>query len=67
MCLLVGVPCSAVLCRAVFTQVDLAVQLFPGVAAAPLILGTLSGCGGRLLADAIMTSWQVSQSGWVVE
>lgn len=40
-------------------QIDLAVQLFPGVAAAPLILGTIAGCGGRLLADGIMTGWQV--------
>jgi hypothetical protein len=40
-------------------QVNLAVQLYPGVVAAPIILGTISGCGGRLLADGIMTGWQV--------
>lgn len=38
-------------------QVDTAVQLYPGVVAAPLILGTLAGCGGRLIADALLHSW----------
>jgi hypothetical protein len=43
-------------------QVNLAVQLYPGSVAPALILGTLAGCGGRLLADGIMTGWQVSAS-----
>lgn len=47
--------CVGVCC----VQIDLAVQLYPGVHAAPLILGTIAGCGGRLLADGIMTGWQV--------
>ncbi|KAF8062702.1 clasp1b [Scenedesmus sp. PABB004] len=38
-------------------QVDLAVALYPGIAAAPLLLGTLAGCGGRLIADALLTAW----------
>jgi hypothetical protein len=33
-------------------RVDAAVRLHPGVVAAPIILGTLAGCGGRLLVDA---------------
>lgn len=38
-------------------QVDLAVKLYPGIVAAPLLLGTLAGCGGRLLADTLLHSW----------
>ncbi|EFN53280.1 hypothetical protein CHLNCDRAFT_136911 [Chlorella variabilis] len=33
-------------------RVNAAVKLHPGVVAAPLVLGTLGGCGGRLLVDA---------------
>lgn len=33
-------------------RVNAAVKLFPGVAAAPLVLGTLAGAGGKLLTDA---------------
>ena len=33
-------------------RVDAAVRLHPGVVAAPIILGTIAGCGGRLLVDA---------------
>lgn len=40
-------------------QVNLAVHLFPGLHAPALILGTIAGCGGRILADGIMTGWQV--------
>ena len=43
---------------ALLLQVDLAVQLYPGVVAAPLILGTLAGCGGRILADILLHSWE---------
>lgn len=42
----------------IVARVNLAVQLYPGVHTAPLILGTIAGCGGRLLADGIMTGWQ---------
>jgi len=38
-------------------QVDVAVKLYPGIAAAPLLLGTLAGCGGRLIADALLHNW----------
>lgn len=38
----------------VFAQVDLAIKLYPGIVAAPLLLGTLAGCGGRLIADALL-------------
>lgn len=27
--------------------------MYPGIVAAPLVLGTLAGCGGRLIADAL--------------
>ena len=43
--------------RLIIARVDLAVRLYPGVVAAPLLLGTLAGCGGRLLADAILWGW----------
>jgi len=42
----------------IISRVDLAVQLYPGVVAAPLILGTLAGCGGRILADILLHSWE---------
>ena len=35
-------------------RVDVAVRLFPGVIAAPLVLGTLGGSGGRLCVDLIL-------------
>ncbi|EFJ49844.1 hypothetical protein VOLCADRAFT_104093 [Volvox carteri f. nagariensis] len=41
----------------IINRVDLAVALFPGVIAAPLILGTLAGSGGKLLVDAIRHHW----------
>lgn len=36
----------------VVQRVDAAVRLHPGVVAAPILLGTLSACGGTLLVDA---------------
>lgn len=36
----------------VVQRVDAAVRLHPGVVAAPIVLGTLSACGGTLLVDA---------------
>ncbi|KXZ41319.1 hypothetical protein GPECTOR_557g577 [Gonium pectorale] len=41
----------------IISRVDLAVSLYPGVVAAPLILGTLAGCGGKLITDAIRGGW----------
>lgn len=38
-------------------QVDLAVSLYPGVVAAPLILGTLAGSGGKMITDGIRGGW----------
>ena len=35
-------------------RVDAAAALFPGVIAAPLMLGTLAASGGKLCVDAIM-------------
>ena len=35
-------------------RVDVAVRLFPGVIAAPLVLGTVAGSGGRLCVDLIL-------------
>lgn len=38
-------------------QVDLAVTKYPGVIAAPLILGTIAGAGGKLITDGIRGGW----------
>lgn len=38
-------------------QVDIASTLYPGVVAAPLIMGTLAGCGGKLVGDVIRHGW----------
>ena len=35
-------------------RVDVACRLFPGVIAAPLVLGTVGGAGGRLCVDLIL-------------
>ncbi len=35
-------------------RVDIAVRQFPGVVAAPLVLGTVAGSGGRLCVDLIL-------------
>lgn len=43
--------------RLIIARVDLAVAMYPGVVAAPLLLGTVAGCGGRLLADLVMWGW----------
>lgn len=43
--------------KLILARVDLAVRIFPGVAAAPLLLGTLGGCGGRLLCDLVKHGW----------
>ena len=37
-------------------RVDLAVQLFPGVVAAPLLLGSIAGTGGRFSIDPILAA-----------
>eukprot|EP00877_Chromochloris_zofingiensis_P008632 jgi/Chrzof1/4021/Cz13g17150.t1 len=46
----------------IIARVNLANELYPGVIAAPLILGTIAGCGGRLLADGIKHSWSIMSS-----
>lgn len=38
----------------IVARVDLAVRLFPGVVAAPLVLGTVGGSGGKFCVDALM-------------
>lgn len=40
----------------VVARVDTAVRRFPGVIAAPLLLGTLAGCAGKILTDAALVS-----------
>ena len=35
------------------SRVNISVQKFPGVIAAPLLIGTLAGCGGKLLQDGV--------------
>jgi hypothetical protein len=54
------------------SRVDLSVTLFPGVVAAPLVLGTISGCGGKVVVDAMMFGWgsmpgkaEISEPGFV--
>lgn len=52
------VTSPAKVCRSVLRanqivqRVNAAVKLYPGVVAAPLVLGTLAGAGGKLLTDA---------------
>lgn len=38
----------------IVARVDLAVKLFPGVIAAPLVLGTVAGSAGKFVADAVL-------------
>lgn len=37
----------------IVSRVDLSVQKFPGVIAAPLVIGTIGGSGGKFLVDGI--------------
>jgi hypothetical protein len=50
--------CTALL-RALLmvSRVDLAVAMFPGVIAAPLVLGTIAGSGGKFIVDAMKFGW----------
>ncbi|GBF92452.1 hypothetical protein Rsub_04556 [Raphidocelis subcapitata] len=41
----------------IVARVDLACSMFPGVVAAPLVLGTIAGCGGKVIVDAIKFGW----------
>ncbi|KAI8470760.1 MAG: hypothetical protein J3K34DRAFT_521068 [Monoraphidium minutum] len=41
----------------IVARVNLAAELFPGNFSAALILGTISGCGGRLVADSMKFGW----------
>lgn len=45
----------------IFHRVSTAVVLFPGVLAAPLILGTLAGSAGKMLVDALQVSAGISK------
>lgn len=67
-----GLPplrCAAKLCRAVLRattvvqRVDAAARLHPGVVAAPVVLGTLAGAGGKLLTDAFLHCAGYTQGG----
>ncbi|KAL4459047.1 hypothetical protein ABPG75_013912 [Micractinium tetrahymenae] len=47
--------CSAILrATTVVQRVNAAAKLHPGVVAAPLVLGTLAGAGGKMLTDAFL-------------
>lgn len=37
----------------IIARVDMSLVRYPGIAAAPLVLGTLGGCGGKFLQDAL--------------
>ena len=68
---LLPVRTVALACRAVFRaglimqRVDVGAKLFPGVAAAPLVLGMLAGSGGALLVDAatILAGYSKGEAG----
>lgn len=53
-------PAQACLCvlrsSLIVHRVGAAVAVFPGVLAAPLVLGTLSGSGGKVISDAIQAA-----------
>ena len=53
MCL--ALQCCLNILRAglIASRVNLSVQKFPGVIAAPLVIGTIGGSGGKLLLDGI--------------
>jgi hypothetical protein len=38
-------------------RVDLCRELFPGVLAAPLVIGTIAGSGGRFSIDAVLAGF----------
>lgn len=42
-------------------RVDAAVRVYPGVWAAPLILGTIGATGGKFLVDAVLILTGVSK------
>lgn len=39
------------------SRIDLVTQLYPGVIAAPLIIGSIAGTGGRFSIDPILSSF----------
>ena len=39
------------------SRVDLCGELFPGVIAAPLVVGTIGGSGGRFSIDAVLAGF----------
>lgn len=41
------------------SRIDLSTQLYPGVIAAPLIIGSIAGSGGRFSIDPILGSFGV--------
>lgn len=43
--------------QTIIARVNQAVRVYPAVIAAPLILGTIGGCGGKLCSDAIRGAW----------
>lgn len=47
----------------VVARVDLAVRKYPGVIAAPLLLGTLAGCAGKIITDAALLGPAASTRG----
>mgnify|MGYP001810721170 CR=1 FL=1 len=57
--------CRAVLrANTIVHRVNAAVAVYPGVLAAPLLLGTLGGAGGRLTVDAFAYCAGYKQGGW---
>jgi hypothetical protein len=55
----------------IINRVDLANAAYPGSIGAALVLGTLAGCGGRLIVDGLKFGWgalpgraELSEPGW---
>ncbi len=42
-------------------RVNATAALFPGVVAAPLVIGTIAGCGGKVIVDAIDVACQTKK------
>lgn len=53
LCLLLQVGLNILRAALIVHRVNAAVAVFPGVAAAPLLLGTVGGAGGKVISDAV--------------
>ncbi|GAB4818578.1 hypothetical protein N2152v2_005624 [Parachlorella kessleri] len=57
-----GRGCLAILRAGLIVhRVNATAALFPGVVAAPLVIGTIAGCGGKVIVDAIDVACQTKK------